>query len=368
LGGISLKIKKIKKSFNWLLLFSNIFLLASFIISIIFSESGKISAYVLNWRTGEPGFKEFILYATIFLPFAILTNCIISLFRARIPAYVLSAVIIITAGLNFAYNIIATIASGVLVILGANFYFLIGGLVLMVISYFPYTEEDKKIKEYNKLIKTQHIQPQEEELRESPEPPAKKKLFVKSLFIAFCIALAAVLAPLIINSAILNAAEKETEEKQNRILEEYTIYSKVETDENKSGLYISIGSFNSIDIIFSNPEISQSKNNVEASAGRVYVLDAETREDAPHQVMFSTVTTTITGAPAAVTYQLSVRLTETISKPRFILVCFNGISSEEAAEFETPPLFYIIRLNADGSCEILTASALKMESLFKEGS
>jgi hypothetical protein len=353
------KNKKIKYAFNWLSLFSNIII-----------TTGVVALLVPG------GMREDILIP--FLVLGAVPSMIFSQFRLRIPAYLFSAFVLFFA-LGFPISMIIDnlnkIMSGDFVILAGSFLSF-GGAALAVMSHIVYFKEDKAIKQYNKMQKERLKSPEAEN---DPEPapeqetpaPEKKKRFAKSLAAALSVALAAILVSLAVSGifgAIREAAKRAADERQEKILGEYANYPKVSAAENKSGIGIAVNkAFDSytIDIQFSHPEMNQSKNNIEAVCGRIYVLDAETREDAGHRVMFTTKTTTIPGQGSAVTYNPSVSLTEKTGKIRFVLLCFNGISSEEAPEMETPPLFYIIRLNAD-DFEVLTDSPLKMNELFRE--
>ena len=42
-----------------------------------------------------------------------------------------------------------------------------------------------------------------------------------------------------------------------------------------------------------------------------------------------------------------------------MLFKFDGVSAEEASEFETPALFFILEVNKDGSVTLLTDSPLE---------
>jgi len=377
---------KTKKAINWLLLFASVLLILSFCFAGYFIYGENKSVYVMEWSSRDPAFRQIVFDTVPIMLISLVFSIIASFFRVRIPTYISSSVIAFFALFNLIYTLIDMrhiIASGEFITFGPGFYLLLGGVVLMVISHFYMRKEDRAIKEYFKVVRekektagiavqtamnveqsqyTQTVQYSEQAL----QAPIKKKRFVKSLVAVLCVAVIAIPIPFLIMGIVVNSEKKEAEEKQRTILEEYKRYVKVADAENNSGIEIDINrAFGySIDVKFSNPEMNQSQNNIEVVSDRIYVLDAETREDVPHRIMFTTSTVTITGSSSTTTYYATINLDGSVGRTRFLLICFNGISSEEATGLETPPLFFIIRFGAETS-EVLTKIPLKMESLFR---
>ena len=82
------------------------------------------------------------------------------------------------------------------------------------------------------------------------------------------------------------------------------------------------------------------------------------------QIGINTKTTTLADGSSTTTYSPTISFIDSVETTRFILICFDGISSDEVKELETSPLFFIVRIGRD-SYEVLTQTPLKMKSPFR---
>ncbi len=151
------------------------------------------------------------------------------------------------------------------------------------------------------------------------------------------------------------------------ITQKYTQYAVAETALNKAGFSIkevSPGSpITTVNVFFSSPALNQSKENNDAVTGRLQVFNAANLKE-PVSYKLGVGNTTVTKADGTKSQYYSPAIFITDQKTRFILVYFKGIPKSEAADLETPPMFFIIDLDKKNS-RLLTEKPLLAGNLFQ---
>lgn len=146
------------------------------------------------------------------------------------------------------------------------------------------------------------------------------------------------------------------EETPEEIVARYAAFGPVPEAENRGGVFIDDEKFDTfagaicIKVAFSAREMSGSEENAKVSQGRLLLLRDEngTVKNAPYGTALSTVRQTPVNGPETVTYDPLLMVPDD-TLPGYVLVYFNGITAEEWAEMETPPLFFVVRYDGEQS-------------------
>lgn len=152
------------------------------------------------------------------------------------------------------------------------------------------------------------------------------------------------------------------------IMKDYQDYTPADSATNKAGLSISevrlMGNTYMVSVVASHPALNQSAENANVTAGRLYAFNAQDpAAEVAHTLSSVSSTTTLANGTSTQSYYPAVNFAKDV-KEKFAIIYFEGISSSEAPELATEPLFFIVQLDPKDP-RVLTETPLLAGNLFQ---
>lgn len=152
------------------------------------------------------------------------------------------------------------------------------------------------------------------------------------------------------------------------IMKDYQDYTPASGATNKAGISISevqlVGSTYMVSVVASHPALSQSANNASVMAQRLYAYSAQDpTTEVEHTLSSVNSTTTLANGTSTHSFYPAVNSAKDV-KEKFAIIYFEGISSDEAPELATEPLFFVVQLDPKDP-RVLTETPLLAGDLFQ---
>ena len=155
-------------------------------------------------------------------------------------------------------------------------------------------------------------------------------------------------------------------DKDEDVLSLYEDYDKANQSQNKIGFSVDAAGVaeSHINVTFSNPVVNGNAGIVSAMLSLIRIVDAQTLESVEFEARsaMSGIYFNPMSGRGDPEYYLNITIKDEFKQVKYLLVCFDGIG-EEVADWETSPLFFVVRVSKESSA-ILTETPLLIGELF----